>query len=179
MDASERRLQRAAQVAENGEKGAAWEGLIEQTMMDKLQYNYETQQLFGGRKPDFAVYNDDGEQMAFVEGKSHQVANQHDIDQTVEAIAQAQQYPGCEMVVVTPNGREFFGKEVEHIEQIAEQAKVPLHVVDFAQWEHIADRFQGAAVTQVAPEVAATPATTPTLAPVLPPVGSLNPHGRG
>jgi predicted TIM-barrel fold metal-dependent hydrolase len=183
MDATERRLQRAAQITKNKEQGAAWEDLIKETLSDKLKYNFERGQLFGGRKPDFAVYNDDGEQMAFVEAKSHTQANAHDFEQTIEAIEQASQYPGCEMVIVTPNGPDFFTKEqTEQIEHAASTGanKVNVSVVDFPQWEQIASRFERAAATSPAPPAAAAPVVpTPAAAPALPPTGPLQPQGRG
>jgi hypothetical protein len=151
MDEAERSTKRAETMRKNNQQGNEWEAVVEEKLVNNLPHNYERQQLHGGRKPDFAIHNDDGELVAFVEVKSHigetakpgaqaksgGQANPHDFQQTMEIIEQAAKQPGGErVIVVTPNGENFFPEpKLKALKESAVNQKVELKILNFAQWD--------------------------------------------
>ncbi len=59
-----------AQVVTNKLAGDHFENVFESQLLQQIPSHFETQQLFGGSKPDFAIYDDDGVRLAFVDSKS-------------------------------------------------------------------------------------------------------------
>lgn len=76
-------------IRDNYEQGEGWEVRFEAKLRQYLSSNYDRQRLFGGRKPDFLLQDDDGQTEAFVEVKSGDRAGSHDMAQAGDHVENA------------------------------------------------------------------------------------------
>jgi hypothetical protein len=117
-------------IKENRLQGDGLEVQFEHGLSQALPYNYGRSELHANVKPDFAVFDNDGGRLAFIEVKSGNKAGTHDMEQTLEAIKQTGQMTETKTIYVIAQDGFFNQSQTARITECAKQNEVRVQVLN-------------------------------------------------